>query len=211
VLFTNLSHGQDIYLLGGVNFSKLGQQKDNSSSSVDRTYRSGFHIGPAVNIKINDHFDLMPALLFSLKREKSESTIYIPSFDNSNTSYRYNFKSSVNNYYLELPVTVQFKFNVGKLNLYALAGPYFNLLLFDNSTTKLFVDGQRTQMENQFEGKFSNRIDYGIQIGIGAQLRSYMIQASYDYGFYRSMKYEGIQFDQSVRNSVARLTLGYRF
>jgi hypothetical protein len=211
VLFTNLSHGQNIYLLGGVNFSKLGQQKENSSSSVDRTYLPGFHIGPAVNLKLNDHFDLMPALLFSLKREKSESTIYIPSFDNPNTSYRYNFKSFANEYYLDLPINLKFKFNVDQLNLYALAGPYCNLLLFDKSTTELFVDGEPTEMENQFEGKFSNRIDYGIQIGIGAQLRSYMIQASYDYGFYRSMKYEEIQFDQSVRNSVVRLTLGYKF
>jgi hypothetical protein len=211
VLFTNLSHGQNIYLLGGVNFSKLGQQKENSSSSVDRTYRPGFHIGSAVDIKLNDHFELMPALLFSLKREKSESTIYIPSFDNPNTSYRYNFKSSANEYYLDLPINLKFKFNVGELKLYALAGPYCNFLLFNNSSNELFVDGEPTEIENQFEGKFSNRIDYGIQIGLGAQLRSYVVQASYDHGLYRSMKYEDIQFEQSLRNSVARLTLGYRF
>jgi len=210
VLFSNVSHGQDIFLLGGLNFSKLGQQKDNATS-IYREYRPGFHIGPSVAIKLNDHFDINPALLFSSKREYSESTIYIPRFDNSNTSYRYDFKSSINEYYLDLPITLKFKFNVGEQKLYALAGPYVNVLLFDDSTTELFVDGERTEIENQFEGKFSNRIDYGIQMGLGVQLKSYVIQATYDYGFYRTMKYADLPLEESVRNAVARITLGYKF
>ena len=210
VLFSNVSHGQDIYLLGGINFSKLGQQKDNTSS-INREYRPGFHIGPAVAMKLNDHFDLAPALLFSLKREYSESTMYIPSFDNTNTSYRYDFKSSINAYYLDLPITLKFNFKLGEQKLYALAGPYVNLLLFDDTTTELFVDSEPTDMENQFEEKFSNRIDYGIQIGLGAQLETYIIQATYDYGFYRKIKYENIPVEASSRNAVARITLGYKF
>lgn len=210
VLFSNVSHGQDIYLLGGINFSKLGQQKDNTSS-INREYRPGFHIGPAVAIKLNDHIDLSPALLFSLKREYDESTIYIPRFDNTNRSYRYDFKSSINDYYLDLPITLKFNFKLAEQKLYALAGPYVNLLLFDNSTTELFVDGEPMDLENQFEAKFSNRIDYGIQMGLGAQLKSYVIQATYDYGFYRTMKYEDLPIEDSSRNAVVRITLGYKF
>ncbi|WP_375579642.1 porin family protein [Marivirga tractuosa] len=210
VLFSNVSYGQDIYLLGGINFSKLGQQKVNDSQ-VNRAYRPGFHIGPAIDIKLNDHFDLAPALMFSLKRENSESTIYMPSFDNTNTSNRYEFKSSVNEYYLDLPITLKFHFKLREQKLYALAGPYVNLLLFDNSTTELFVGGEPREMGNQFEGKFSNRIDYGIQMGLGVQLSSYVIQTTYDYGIYRSMKYEDTQFEESVRNAIARITLGYKF
>lgn len=210
VLFSSIAYGQDIFLMGGVNFSKLGQQKDNASS-INREYRPGFHIGPAVAVKLNDHFDLIPSLLFSLKREYSESTIYIPRFDNTNTSYRYDFKSSINAYYLDLPITLKFNFKLGEQKLYALAGPYVNLLLFDDTTTELFVDSEAREFENQFEAKFSNRIDYGIQVGLGAQLKSYLIQATYDYGFYRTMKYEDTQFKESVRNAVARITLGYKF
>ncbi|WKV13225.1 porin family protein [Marivirga harenae] len=210
VLFSNVAHGQDIFLMGGVNFSKLGQQKDNTSS-INREYRPGFHIGPAVAMKLNDHFDLIPSLLFSLKREYSESTIYIPRFDNTNASYRYDFKSSINEYYLDLPITLKFNFKLGEQKLYALAGPYVNLRLFDDSTTELFIDGEASEFENQFEAKFSNRIDYGIQVGLGAELKSYVIQATYDYGFYRTMKYEDIPFEESVRNAVARITFGYKF
>lgn len=210
VLFSKIAHGQDIYLLGGINFSKLGQQKDNTSS-INMEYRPGFHIGPAVAIKLNDHIDLSQTLLFSLKREYDESTIYIPRFDNTNTSNRYDFKSSINEYYLDLPITLKFNFKLGEQKLYALAGPYVNLLLFDNSTTELFVDGEAREMENQFEEKFSNRIDYGIQMGLGAQLKSYVIQATYDYGFYRTMKYDDIPVEVDNRNAVARFSLGYLF
>jgi hypothetical protein len=210
LLFSNLSQGQNIYIIGGINFSNLNQQKSNSNPNIDRTYKPGFQICSAIDIELNDHFDFMPGLLFSLKREYLESTSYFPSIDNSETNDTYHFKSSINEYYLDFPLTVKFNFNIGSLNLYALTGPYVNLLLFDQSATELFVNEELTEMENVIEGKFSNRIDYGIKIGLGAEMRSYIIQVSYDYGFYRSMKYDDIQFDQSVKNSVIRLSLGYK-
>jgi hypothetical protein len=210
MLFSNLSQGQNIHIVGGINFSKLSQQKSNSYPNIDRSYRPGFQIGSVVDIELNDKFGFMPGLLFSLKREYQESTIYVPSLSSSDQIEYYHFKSSINEYYLDLPLAMKYNFIIDDLNFYVLAGPYLNLLLFDNTTTELYVNEEPTELGNTAEGKYSNRFDYGINIGFGIDLKSFVIQASYDYGFFRTMKYKEINFDQSVRNSVIRLTIGYR-
>ncbi|GEM_PF-3000335 len=212
----DFSYGQQIYLNGGVNISRLNQQKDNYNGQS--FFRPGFHVGSAIEIDLNNNFYFTPGIQFSLKREKSEYHYFVPDFEDPtvSTTNTYRFENFLNEYYLEIPMTVKFRFIVDDINFYALAGPYINLRLFDTSTSGFFVNEEPTDIENTFdlenaiEEKFVNRLDYGMNAGLGIEMKSFTIQASYDYGFYRVMKYENLVYDQSLRNSVVRLTFGYK-
>ncbi len=210
VLVSSPSVSQNVYILGGLNISQLNLNKQ--SSSEQRSYRPGFQIGSAIDISINENLDFSPRLLFSLKREFS--TIYIPGniFSPAHSgSDIYQFNSYANDYYLDLPLNIKYSFIMGNLRFFALAGPFFNLMLFDDSRTEVFINGEKEDVIfSTLPKKFSNRIDYGLNAGIGLDLKSYIIQASYDYGFFRTQKYKDFDFDNSLRNSVLRLTLGYK-
>ncbi len=60
------------------------------------------------------------------------------------------------------------------------------------------------------QGDFNNKIDYGLNAGIGLEVKSYHIQPTYDYGFFRTLKYDDFESNNALRNSVVRLTSGYK-
>ncbi|UZR96706.1 porin family protein [Chondrinema litorale] len=212
----SLLHAQNFYLTGGVNFSKLAQYKEDQALEPNRLLRPGFSIGSTVDLKISEKLSFMPSLLFSLKRETQEINYYLPAsfFDENDELGVVNvgYKSSINEFYLDVPLPLKMKLPIGKLDFYGIAGPYLGFFLFESSKTEYDPNLASLETEELQSEPFSNRLDYGIKLGAGLDLKSYLVQVSYDYGLYRKMKYEFEDFDvtQTLRNSFLNFTFAYK-
>lgn len=209
LVITSQLQAQDFYLLGGINISKLGQAKYAGIQSTSREVRPGFHVGGAVDIPIKGKFSFMPNLLFCLKREYVESSIYYYPAEGFYDSGYMLWKSAINIFYLDVPLNLKYKFSLGNVDLHALAGPFINVRLFDRTKLELDTNIPGFTPGETLKENFSNRIDYGINVGIGVDFKVVSTQLTYDHGFYRTMKYEGFISDNPVRNSVLKLTVGY--
>lgn len=203
---------QSYYLLGGVNASKLGQPKDDVSSEVSRSIKPGFQLGPSVDFNINNHFSINPGLFFSFNREYIEAVTVLETPGvpfNDNIIMQAN--TSAKEFYVDLPVNLKLKYSFANIDIFCLAGPYINLLLFDKTSAMVLMDGNLVpELEESGDEKFINRIDYGANFGLGLEFKSFLIQVSYDYGLYRKMRYNNFEDNNLYRNMVFRLGLGYK-
>ena len=86
------------------------------------------------------------------------------------------------------------------------------MLIADKIKTEVYFDGSLVPDPNETtpEGKFSNRFDYGVNVGLGVKYKSYILKLKYDYGLYRKLKYENFENDNMHRNLVFSVSLGYR-
>ncbi len=209
-------HAQNFYLTGGVNFSKFDQYKGGRNLEPNRLLRPGFSIGSTVDLKISEKLSFMPSLLFSLKRETQKMYYYMPAvvFDENDEFGVVNvgYKSTMNEFYLDVPMPLKMKLPIGKLDFYGIAGPYLGLFLFESSKTEYDPNLASLETEELQGEPFSNKLDYGIKFGAGLDLKSYLVQVSYDYGLYRKIIYEFEDFDvtQTLRNSFLNFTFAYK-
>lgn len=210
LLITSQLQAQDFYLLGGINVSKLGQTKHDEFGNLSRELRPGFHVGGAVDITIKGNFSFMPNLLFSLKREYIETIVYFAPMEEFEDFGFIQTKATINDFYLDMPLNLKYRFSLGNVDLHALAGPFINVQLFDRSNSEFNTNVSGFETGEPFKEKFMNRIDYGITAGVGVDFNVVSTQLTYDHGFYRKMKYEEIVYDNPVRNSVLKLTIGYK-
>ncbi len=211
IILANNSSAQEYYLIGGINISKLSQYKNTSGYNESRTIQPGLQIGTGMDLKFNNYLSFMPQVLFSLKREKIISELKIPfSNDGSHIISNLKTKSQLKDFCLDIPLNLKLKYSFNKIDVFTFAGPYVSLLLFDNSTHESSLNDEPIEPES-FDEKFINRLDYGLNFGIGINTSSYLIYISCDSGLYREKKYEEVVMKNKFRNSIFKISLGYKF
>ena len=96
-------------------------------------YKPGFQIGVVGEYAFNESFALQPGIVFA-----TQGHIYKRSYDRSVIrdyyqnygefeiifNYEYNYKSSVNYNYIQIPINAQYKLDLGRTKLLLQAGPY---------------------------------------------------------------------------------------
>lgn len=200
---------QDFYLIGGTNISTLS--KPNEQDNLDRNKQLGFQIGTIMDIKILNNFFFSPQANFTLKKEGYKQEVaFVIMPDNMSNTLHLKYTSQVNNYYIDLPLAFKYSFTLKNIELYPFAGPYVSLLLFDNSESEFYVDGVPQVIETEIEEKFINDLDYGVNIGLGLNYKAFLINVAADLGLYREMKYENFKTEQKFKNTVLKLSLGYK-
>lgn len=205
-----LLHGQSYYVSVGTNLSKLNQQKNEPSEEITRTLKPGLEIGPSVEFKLNRLLSINPGIYLSLKREYSEYSTIIEGTDPFR-DILFESNSSQNKFYIDLPISFKLEYSFNTFSIFCLSGPYINMLIADSDKTEVYFDGSLVPNPTEVgEEKFSNRFDYGVNLGVGVQFKSYILQLKYDYGLYHMLKYENFDDDITYRNLVFRITLGYK-
>ncbi len=202
---------QDFYITAGLNFSKLRQVKD-ADFEPDRSLRPGFQIGASIDIQMNELLSFMPGLQLSLKREHLNSSIFIPFeiIGGSGDVFELTSESLVNEIYIDVPLPLKLKYNFGDNEVYGLFGPYISYRIFEKTSSKTNSDNyflppspDKVKMEN---------LDYGLLFGLGVTRNRYLIQVSFDHGFYRNIEYQydEIIYTQNSKNSSLKVNFGYR-
>lgn len=198
---------QSFYLFGGTNISTLSKVKE--ENYLQRTKQLGFQLGSIMDIKLSNKFLFSPQVSFTLKREKQNSESFMINGDVTNYNEIWS-ESQINDYYIDIPLAVKYNFSFKNVDIYPFIGPYVSLLLFNNSSSEMYIDGVIQESAIELEGKFINKLDYGLSTGLGLNYKSVLINFGIDLGLYREMKYEDFVINEKYKNTTFKISLGYK-
>ena len=168
----------------GLNLSSyIGENSDHSE------FKPGARIGVGMEYQFNDMISLQPSLFFSQKGAK-----YSSGFDGNIIDADADVK--INQLYLELPVNVQFRFNIagGKAKFDG-----------DASVGGIHINGDDKIDTFGDDGLDYNRFDAGWNIGLGVEFGKILVGLDTQLGFCKVMD------GDAPHNANIGITLGYKF
>lgn len=188
------SFSQTFGVKAGLNLTNLNVE----DNDFDTKLNPGFHIGPMIDIPINEIFSFESGLFLTTKGLKYS--------ENDNNS---NYTSTINMYYIDVPLTAKLTHDLGSSKIYGIFGPYVGMGLNGKVKYEMTYDGNTVSEEEDI--KFGsdedlNRLDYGLTLGAGLELNSLLFGLSYDLGL-ANMSTD----DNKINNRVLRLSVGYKF
>lgn len=208
------SFAQKFGIKAGLNLSTVHRTIENSMTGFNfklPTFNStipGLHIGPTLEIPLSKTFSLETGLLASTKGFKY-------TLDASTSATNYGGEVVINNLYIDLPITPKVTHGSGKLQFYVLAGPYIGIALIGNARRTYTEDG-KTKTEdtkviwgNNGDSNGANRLDYGLVLGLGIELKSLQFGLNYNHGIANILGSDnnGLVYT----NRVLAISAGYKF
>ena len=176
------------------------------STDNSNFYLPGFQVGIMAQYLLTPQFGIESGLYYSQMGFKQEY-----SFSGGKVSL------SANPSYLQLPVTILYKFEVGPgLFLYPQAGGYlgYGLVGKRKFTNKSNISIPGINLETLVEGDYfnehTNRFDAGLTFGLNIQYSKVVIGVGYDLGLLKVNK-ESIANMKDLKNANVKVTLGYFF
>jgi len=173
----------------GINLSTM--TLSSSGISLDPTTLIGFHAGVVSEIPLIAGLSLQPGILYSSKGSK------------------YSFMSeegTISPGYVEVPVNVAYGIGSDALKFSIFAGPYVAYGL----TGKYKSGGESEDIVfGTGEDDDMNPLDYGVNFGVGVNLKALVISAQYGLGLANlSPDTSG---DTEIKNTVIGISLAYLF
>ena len=191
----------------GVNLQKI-YGDDFMGNKLTNDFKTGFHAGINADLFISEGFYLQPGLLYSTKGAKKTS---------NNTEYTQNIS------YIELPVNLLFKPQLGNGRLLLGAGPYAAYGISGKSKTK--NGDAAVELDAKFKNKVSaadylnglyylKPFDFGGNVLVGYELNSgFSLQLNSQLGLSEiNPEIDGVTADKSKSKNIGfGASLGYRF
>lgn len=196
-----------IGIRAGVNLQKI-YGDDFMGNKLSNDFTAGFHAGINADLFISEGFYLQPGLLYSTKGAERK---------NNNIEYTQHIS------YIELPVNLLFKPELGSGKLLLGAGPYAAYGISGKSKTK--TGGTAVELDAKFKNKISaadylnggyyvKPFDFGGNILVGYELNSgFSLQLNGQLGLFGiNPEIEGVTADKSKWKNIGfGASLGYRF
>lgn len=200
----------------GVNFSKVSLSSTTSGKpAVDP--KAGIVLGLTADIPVRGDFYLQPTLLYADRGYKLESN-YMTDVTN---------KFDVSASYLEIPVLVLYKPQLGGRKLLIGAGPYIGYGIGGNWKSDVgFLVGdvvtsnhgdvvfKNDSVDGAYEQYvYGKPIDYGANFTLGYEFLSHLTaQFNAQFGLANLQpKYAGVKQDGSLKNKSIGFSVGYKF
>lgn len=176
---------------GGAAAYQITSEFGDASSTSDR--KIGFEAGIFGDFPINRFLSIQPEAVFSQKggEETSEQ------FGNSSITLNY----------VDVPLLLKINAPVdGMLQPYIFGGPYAGYLIEATSE----AEGESMELT-----EFFNEIHYGLKVGLGINIGSFLIDARYDMGLADLYKenddLEGLDSNFEIISTGFVLSVGLRF
>lgn len=164
----------------GLNLSSYTAKSDGVSLNGDT--KVGFHFGIVNDFKLTDNITFRPGLLYSGMGGKL-------------TVLEEDFSTSYN--YLNIPLSFIYNFSTEDRGFFAEVGPYVGFLLSAKSGDQDVKDNHKS-------------LDFGLNLGLGYDLGSFIVGANYGLGLANIAKTEdGV--DAKVTNSNIAIYGIYQF
>lgn len=190
---------------GGVNFQTIKGDEDESNKMMAK-----YHLGAQADIPVATDFYFQPGLLFATKGAKSKETLLGETFE-----------AKLNLAYLEIPLSLVYKPEVGTGKLILGAGPYVAFgvggkLKFEGGGESEEIDVEFTndvKDSDPDDKAYIKRMDAGANIFAGYEFTpNIFVQANAQVGLSNlTPKYNGEKPDTKARNLGFGLSIGYRF
>jgi len=200
----------------GMNFSNVSMKNESGSYNSTQSI-PGMQIGLTLEIPLLANFYLQPAVLYLAKGFKQEDSWF------ANQGNEFKVKVS----YLELPVNLLYKPELGIGNLFIGAGPYVgygtggkweaesDVLIGD---IRIENHGDVIFNDDVMKGEFGNYLygkplDYGASFLVGYELKNSL---SLQFNFQRGLAdlqpdINGVKGNGKLKNRSFEIAIGYRF
>ncbi len=199
---------QSFAVKGGLNLTKIsysdgGQIFEGSRMVTDPDIRTTFHLGATVDFPIGNVLSFQTGLIY-----QNRDFVIGSSGENGGVDFEALFKVA----YVDLPITLKADFELGELGAYVYGGGYVGAGLSGDgeSTTTIAGITETDTGDIEFgEDGDLNRLDYGALIGAGVEFNSIFVEVSYGLGL--ANIFPDPVNDESGKNRLLSLSLGYRF
>jgi hypothetical protein len=193
----------------GANFSSL----PTSENQVSSNYVGGLALGAFARVNVKK-FLIQPEVMFMMKGASMELNP-AGSTNREKVTFRTN--------HLDVPLMLGYNLvNIPLFKLRIVAGPVASFRLSESDDLANYVERNQSSFSNYDNAqKFVNTTDWGFQAGIGADIWKICLDVRYAGSFtdvrsdmmkdLRSTVNNEPVFSNSVRNSLFRITVGYRF
>lgn len=169
-------------------------------------FKPGARVGVGLEYDFNDMIALQPSLFFSQRGARFHENV-------KTTLSEFDSKIKVNQLYFDIPVNVQFRFEVAdNANLVLATGPYIGVGIGGKTkTTNEIREGsittEQTSKVSTFgdKGNDLHRFDAGWGIGLGVEFSRYIVGFDTQLGFCNTSEYS------STKNVNLALMFGVRF
>lgn len=193
MIFSPESYSQTFGLNAGLNLSNVVSKNDVSEYNL----QTGFHAGVIADIPINRALAFETGLGVSTKGYRQSAKIqFLELHDN------------IRSYYLEVPLALKAFFEIPTMTFSFLAGPYLAIGFYgsdkgnSNSNGTISSWSEKINWEAQFK-----RLDYGLIVGPGIQVKHLLVNISYGWGLANISPFSSMK----LHNRVAAFTVGYKF
>jgi len=192
----------------GVNFQNV-TGKDNNGDKLNNDIKTGYHLGANVELPVTDQIYIQPGLLFSAKGAKYNSD---------------GATGSTGISYIEMPVNIIYKSEMGSGKLFGGLGPY----LAYGIGGKLDYKGNGVDVSKNIQfknsvtladyianfGAYLKPLDYGVNFLAGYELSNNLsAQLNFQLGLAKiNPQIEGLSGSKATaKNMGFGLSVGYRF
>lgn len=205
----------------------------NDSETEDPSNMSGFYVEAAYEWKFMSKnwgdLSLQPGITYSFYGETDDESDSIEGIVVSG-------KSSVREHYLNIPVLVNYSYDLvpGKVALSAYAGPVFSLglasnaiirvdagdeslvtrtnLYNGNTSVKGTMNGEKINETTKGEGTDYGMFDLKLGVGVGATfLDKYEVRIAYNIGLLDRITDSGSEINSISRTNVLQIGVAYKF
>jgi len=205
MVYPSMISAQIFGVRGGFNLSNVLIKYDGETWSDDFKMKPGFHIGPTMEIPLSEVVSIDGALLYTTKGTKmKESETY------QNTTYEYKSTTTLN--YLELPVNLKVKFDIGSIIGFGAIGPYFGYALSGKSKYEESINGNSSSETEDIdfdEDGDLKRFDFGMGFTGGIEVGKMQFGINYGLGLSNISQYS--DDDETVKNRNLSFFGAYRF
>jgi hypothetical protein len=184
LIITTSSFAQQLGIKAGLNFTNVSNEKD-----IDLSSSNGFHAGLAIEVPTLPLISIGTGLFYTRRGYKSNEV---------------GKDGNVSIDYLDIPVDLMIKIKVADLiGAYISAGPYFSYGI----SSKVFDANGILQNGFDNDDIDLNRIDSGVNIGLGVDFTNIRLSAAYGASFTDN----GSEPNIELKNRVLKISVGYFF
>jgi hypothetical protein len=190
---SNLNAQTRFGIKGGVNLAKMSLKS--SGLSFDPKSVIGFHAGLISEISISDNLKVQPGVLFSTKGSKYEISFLEETFE-----------TTISPGVVEVPINLLYYFGSGSTRFSIFGGPYVAYGFMG----KTEIEGTSEDIKfGTTDEDDMNPLDYGVNIGAGVNLGSFLISAQYGIGLANLAP--DTSGDVEMKNTVIGISVGFLF
>ena len=195
------SIAQTFGIKGGLTLYNMYSKYDQGIDALENN--PGIHLGATAESKLSKILSIETGFIFTTKGFKSKE-IYPPS------DHYVEINGTQNLYYFDIPITAKLSHNLNNVRIYEFFGNYIGLGLFGNGEYTTILDEKIET--GKYDVKFGRkqhykRLDFGLSLGAGIEIKSFLLEFSYNLGV-KDFTEGGIGV---MKNRVLNLSVGYKF
>lgn len=205
LIFNFQSFAQTFEVNAGVNLSTMLSKDEIETVSEDYQMAPGLLLGATAEFPLIGLFSFESGLLFSQKGYKLDTHYpiptdkgeYVPIYDNTTLNY------------IEIPLSLKTTTKFKNLPVLFTLGPYIGIGLNEKTTRSNYSGGiteRKTYSHKMGNDSNWKKLDYGLQAGIGMEIKNMVLRVNYSYGLANISQ---VSFIKS-KNRIIGFTLGYK-